>query len=56
MAQIIQPLIGDYGYVSADENTGSLLIIETVRTLMRISLIIKQFDVVEVEQIETTYF
>jgi len=56
MGQIIQPLIGDYGYLSTDESTGSLLVIDTVRTLMRISLIIEQFDVVEVEEIETTYF
>ncbi len=56
MGQIIQPLIGDYGYLSTDESTGSLLVIDTVRTLMRISLIIEQFDVVEVEEIKTTYF
>jgi general secretion pathway protein D len=56
MGQIIQPLIGDYGYLSTDESTGSLMVIDTVRTLMRISLIIEQFDVVEVEEIETTYF
>jgi len=56
MGEIIRPLVGDYGYIGADETTGSLLVIDTVRTLMRISLIIKQFDVVEVEEIETTYF
>jgi type II secretory pathway component GspD/PulD (secretin) len=56
MGQIIQPLIGDYGYLSTDESTGSLMVIDTVRTLMRISLIIEQFDVVEVEEIKTTYF
>jgi general secretion pathway protein D len=56
MGQIILPLIGEHGYVSADENTGNLLVIDTVRSLMRIDLIIKQFDVVEAEQIETTYF
>jgi len=56
MGQIIQPLIGDYGYVGADESTGSLLVIDTVKSLMRIDLIIKQFDVVEVEEIITEIF
>ncbi|MCH7556473.1 MAG: hypothetical protein IIB56_03350 [Planctomycetes bacterium] len=56
MGQIILPLIDEYGYVSADEGTGSLLVIDTVKSLMRISLIIKQFDVVEVEEIFTEIF
>jgi len=56
MGQIIQPLIGDYGYVSTDESTGSLLIIDTVKSLMRISVIIEQFDVVEAEEIITEIF
>ncbi len=56
MGQIIQPLIGEYGYVGADESTGSLLVIDTVKSLMRIDLIIKQFDVVEVEEIITEIF
>ncbi len=56
MGQIILPLVGEYGYVSADENTGSLFVIDTVKNLMRISLIIKQFDVVEVAEIVTEIF
>ena len=56
MGQIILPLVGDYGYVSADEGTGTLLVIDTVKSLMRISMIIKQFDVVEVEEILTEIF
>ncbi|GAI82408.1 unnamed protein product, partial [marine sediment metagenome] len=56
MGQIILPLIGEYGYVSADEGTGSLFVIDTVKSLMRIDLIIKQFDVVEVEEIITEIF
>ncbi|MCP4263528.1 MAG: hypothetical protein GY774_39380 [Planctomycetes bacterium] len=56
MGQIILPLVGDYGYVSADEGSGSLLVIDTVKSLMRISMIIKQFDVVEVEEILTQIF
>ncbi|MHC4728682.1 MAG: secretin N-terminal domain-containing protein, partial [Planctomycetota bacterium] len=56
MGQIILPLVGDYGYVSADEGTGTLLVIDTVKGLMRISTIIKQYDVVEVEEILTQIF
>jgi general secretion pathway protein D len=56
MGQIILPLVGEYGYVSADEGTGSLFVIDTVKSLMRISMIIKQFDVVEVEEILTQIF
>ena len=56
MGQIILPLVDEFGYVSADEGTGSLLVIDTVKSLMRIDLIIKQFDVVEVETIITEIF
>jgi general secretion pathway protein D len=56
MGQIILPLIGEYGYVSADENTGSLLVIDTVKGLMRMGLIIEQYDVVEAEEVETEIF
>jgi type II secretory pathway component GspD/PulD (secretin) len=47
MSNVVQPLIGDYGYVSADETTGTLLVIDTVANLMRIEQIINQFDVPE---------
>ena len=53
MAQVVEPLIGDYGYVSADETTGQLLVIDTVENLMRIERIIEQFDVPEAEQTVT---
>jgi len=56
MGQIILPLVGEYGYVSTDESTGSLFVIDTVKSLMRISMIIKQFDIVEVEEILTEIF
>jgi general secretion pathway protein D len=56
MGQIITPLIGEYGYVSADESTGSLLVIDTVKSLIRIGVIIEQFDIVEVEEIVTEIF
>jgi general secretion pathway protein D len=53
MAQVVKPLIGDYGYVSADETTGQLLVIDTVENLMRIERIIDQFDVPEAESTVT---
>ncbi len=56
MGQILLPLIGEYGYIGADEDTGSLQVIDTVKNLMRISLIIEQFDVVESEATITEIF
>jgi len=56
MGQILMPLIGEYGHVSADETTGTLSVIDTVRNLMRIGLIIEQYDVVEAAEVETQIF
>jgi len=56
MVGLIQPLVGEYGFVSADESTRSLLVIDTVSNLMRIELIIQQFDVPEAEQTVTRIF
>jgi len=56
MGDIVLPLVGDYGYVSADENTGTLLVIDTVENLIRIDRIIAQFDVPEFEQTVTEVF
>ncbi len=56
MGQILLPLIGEYGYVSANENTSSLAVIDTVKNLMRIGLLIEQYDVVEVAQLDTRIF
>ena len=56
MGQILMPLIGEYGYVSADENTGSLAVIDTVKNLMRIELLIEQYDVVEAADLDTRIF
>ena len=53
MAQVISPLVGDYGYVSADEVARSLLIIDTVSNLIRIESIIQQFDIPASEQAVT---
>lgn len=56
MGQILLPLIGEYGYISADEETGSLLVIDTVKNLMSIALIIEQFDVVAAEKMMEEIF
>jgi type II secretory pathway component GspD/PulD (secretin) len=44
MSQIVQPLVGEYGHVSADEAGGRLLVIDTVGNLRRVEQIIAQFD------------
>ncbi len=56
MAGLVQPLVGEYGFVSADESTRSLLVIDTVSNLMRIEQIIREFDVPEAEQTKATIF
>ena len=50
MAQIILPLVGEYGHISADERTNNLLVIDTTENLTRIEKIIAQFDVSIAEQ------
>ena len=56
MAQIIQPLVSENSHVSADEGAGTLLVIDTVATLMRIEVIIAQFDMAQGEEIVTEIF
>jgi general secretion pathway protein D len=56
MGQILQPLVSEYGYVSANENTGTLAVIDTVRNLMRIDTLIEQYDVVEVAELDNRIF
>lgn len=56
MSQVIQPLISEYGYVSSDETTSTLLVIDTVMNLMRIERIITEFDVPEAGQSEQKIF
>ncbi|MEE8577212.1 MAG: secretin N-terminal domain-containing protein, partial [candidate division Zixibacteria bacterium] len=50
MGTIIQPLVGEHGYVSVDETGGTLMVIDTVSNLMRLERIIQQFDVPGAEQ------
>jgi general secretion pathway protein D len=53
MASIIQPLVGEHGYVSVDETSGTLLVIDSVSNLIRLEKIIQQFDVPGSEQAVT---
>lgn len=45
MSNIVLPLVGEHGTVIADEGASTLLVIDTVRSLIRIEKIIKQFDI-----------
>ncbi|MHC4436315.1 MAG: secretin N-terminal domain-containing protein [Planctomycetota bacterium] len=50
MGTIIQPLVGEHGYVSVDEVGGTLMVIDSVANLMRLERIIQEFDVPGTEQ------
>ena len=56
MGQVLTPLIGEYGYVSANETTNILSVVDTVKNLMRIDLLIEQYDVAEAAELETRIF
>ena len=56
MSEIIGAMLGEYAYVSADETTGKLLIIDTVKNLIQFEKVIAQFDVPEAEQTITQIF
>jgi general secretion pathway protein D len=45
MVDVIKPMVGDYGYVGADESTGQLLVIDTVGNLMSVAKTISELDV-----------
>ena len=49
MGQVLLPMLGEYGNISSDDDTKILGIIDTVRTLMRMELVIKQFDTAAAE-------
>jgi len=56
MGQVIQPLVSEYGYVSADETTSSVLVVDTVANLIRIERIILELDVSQAEKMEQEVF
>jgi len=53
MGTIIQPLVGEHGYVSVDEASRTLMVIDSVANLIRLEKIIQQFDVPGSEQTVT---
>jgi type II secretory pathway component GspD/PulD (secretin)/beta-lactamase regulating signal transducer with metallopeptidase domain len=55
-AQTVRPLLGKTGYVSADEKTNTLLIVDTVENLKRIEEIIAGLDVPQAAQTITQIF
>lgn len=56
MMEIVRPLVGEYGHVSADAGMGNLLVIDTVANLMSIERIIGQFDVAGAGQVVEEFF
>jgi type II secretory pathway component GspD/PulD (secretin) len=56
MSNVILAMIGEHGYVSADEDAGTLLIIDTVENLIRFERVIAQFDVPEAEPLAEEVF
>ena len=44
MGQVLIPMLGEYGNLSADDDARILSVIDTVSTLMRMELVIHQFD------------
>lgn len=50
LVDMIKPLVGEHGYVMADQKTGRLAVIDTVDNLARIEKIIQELDIPESEQ------
>ncbi|MHC4352271.1 MAG: secretin N-terminal domain-containing protein [Planctomycetota bacterium] len=56
MSRIVEPLLSDFGHQSSDEETSTLLIIDTVERLTRIEKIIERLDVPDAERFVTKIF
>jgi len=56
LQKIILPMIPEHGYVTADESTSNLMVIDTVENLLRIQRIIDELDVPEAENTVTRIF
>ncbi len=54
MGQLIYPFLDSYGYLTADENSQTLMVMDNVGTLMRIEKIIRQFDVSDEHYVGST--
>jgi general secretion pathway protein D len=56
LSVLVTPLISTYGYVSVDENTGSITMIDTVDNLMRLEKMINKLDKAKVKGTEERIF
>lgn len=56
LRRIILPLLPEHGYISADESTNHVMVIDTVENLMRFQRIIEQLDVPEAKETVTETF
>lgn len=50
LVDLIKPLVGEHGYVMADQKTGRLAVIDTIDNLARIEKIVQELDIPESEQ------
>ena len=50
LVNMVKPLVGEHGYVMADEKTGRVAVIDTVDNLTRIEKIVRELDIPESEQ------
>ena len=56
MIEIMSPMIGETGHITAEEQTATLLCVDTVENLSRIEKVIAQFDVAEQDEMVTEVF
>jgi len=56
LAEIITPLLAEYGHVTALASTNDVVVIDTVENLMRVERIVRQLDVPESEQVVEQVF
>jgi len=56
LAEIIAPLLAEYGHVTALASTNDVVVIDTVENLLRIERIVSQLDVPESEQVVEQIF
>ncbi len=50
LVNMVKPLVGEHGYVMADEKTGRVAVIDMVDNLIRIEKIVRELDIPESEQ------
>jgi general secretion pathway protein D len=56
MQEMVGPLVADYGQVTADDSTNSLIIIDTLENLKRVERLIKELDTPDSDQMATQIF